>query len=448
MAKTYKKNFKNVYKLPLYSKLEFWILVAIVVAVALTLIARFFDNSIIQNLKIFSYVSVATLTTVRAYSLVKRVIRAKTVKNFILETSSERAITKNLLSTMTVNRLQDTPFISVPNVDVSFCASKTKRINVKIEKLAGMYEVERLTEDINSSFRGKLSNFAVTSSIVTTDGLTYNFILEDVATDKTFCPRKIEDLKAEKYKIKLQNDLIIDLSERAHIAIWGKTGSKKTTVLFGMILQFLTMNADLYFLDGKREFSAFETFYQSEKIGSTVDDVLNLLDVVLKIVDERQTIMKNESQKREKIGLKASDVGLRPVVLIADEIGSIVAQMDNKQSKKFVNGLVAIIQRGRSVGVSIIASTQDPGVDTLPSKIRQQFSTRILLGSSNGDTQRMAFGEVATAGDVEDFQGFYISDGLTNQPLKFFVNDLYSYNFNDLRAFKECYKIGQKVEYD
>ncbi|MFG7388867.1 hypothetical protein ACGO3R_13725 [Lactococcus lactis] len=31
----------------------------------------------------------------------------------------------------------------------------------------------------------------------------------------------------------------------------------------------------------------------------------------------------------------------------------------------------------------------------------------------------MAFGEVATAGDLEDFRGFYTCDGLTNQPMKF-----------------------------
>ena len=101
-------------------------------------------------------------------------------------------------------------------------------------------------------------------------------------------------------------------------------------------------------------------------------------------------------------------------------------------------GWLLLSSVGRSVGVSVFASTQDPSVDTLPQKIRQQFSTKILLGSANQDTQRMAFGEVATKGDVEDFRGYYISDGLTQQPMKFFVCDLYSYMFNDLKAFKNA----------
>ena len=58
-----------------------------------------------------------------------------------------------------------------------------------------------------------------------------------------------------------------------------------------------------------------------------------------------------------------------------------------------IESLVAIIMKGRSVGVHVVLATQDPSTDTLPSKIRSQFSTRILLGSANQETQRMAFGK-------------------------------------------------------
>ena len=305
-----------------------------------------------------------------------------------------------------------------------------------------MYELDKLTEDINSSFRGKLGAYAVTSAMVTTNGLFYKFVLEDVGTDKTWRPATMDDIKAEKYIIKLQKGLKVNLSERAHIAVWGKTGSKKTTVLFGIILQLFSMGADVRFIDGKDEFSSFKDFYPSDKIVSDIDPVFEQLEDILAIIKECQQIMADEVQKRQKIGLKASEVGLQPVVLVADEIGSIVALMDSKQSKKFVADLTAIIQRGRSVGVSVIASMQDPSTDTLPQKIRQQFATKVLLGSANSDIQRMAFGEVATAGNVEDFRGFYMCDGLTNQPLKFYVCDLYSYGFNELEAFKKAYKLG------
>lgn len=427
MAKVYKKNANNVYKLPLYSQKWFWLLVALVVSVAFSvLFSKWFLGVVIAVMFWWGY------------TVFKRITKAGSLNKYLAELSAERAITKSLLATMTVNRLQDTPFISVPKVEVS--DSRPRLLEVGVEKLAGMHDIDKLTEDIDASLRGKLGNYAVTSGMITTDGLNYKFVLEDVASDKTWRPKSPKDLKMKKYHLKLQKGLVINLADRPHIAIWGKTGSKKTTVLLGMILQLFSQGADLRFLDGKNEFSAFEEFYPSNKIASTVEDVQTQIDDLLKLIDERQKIMSSEVRKRQKMGLKASEVGLQLVVLIADEIGSLVALMDNKQQKKFINGLVAIIQRGRSVGVSVFASTQDPSVDTLPQKIRQQFSTKILLGSANQDIQRMAFGEVATKGDVEDFRGYYISDGLTNQPMKFFVCDLYSHGFNNLKAFKKALK--------
>lgn len=439
MAITYKKNAQNVYKVPFY--VQFWTWWALVLALAILSLLLGLVVSI-KLVQVVLWSLVAILTIWRAYSLTKSVIKAKTIGKYITEKKAEKAITKSLLATMSVNQLRDTPYISVPRVTVG--ASLPSCVKVKMEKLPGMYEVEKLTEDINSSFRDKLGAYAVTSAIVTTDGLFYKFILEDVGSDKTWRPRNFDDIKAEKYVLKLQEGLSINLSERPHIAVYGRTGSKKSTVLLGWILQLFAMYADVRFLDGKDEFSAFKNFYPSEKISSEIDDVFNQLDDILEIVKKRQKIMSNEVRKRKKIGLKASDVGLRPVVLIADEVGSLVALMDSKQSKNFIADLTAIIQRGRSVGVSVIISTQDPSVETLPSKIRQQFSTKILLGSANADTQRMAFGEVATVGNVEDFRGFYICDGLTTQPMKYFVCDLYSHNFNDLEAFEKAYNLGLK----
>ena len=129
---------------------------------------------------------------------------------------------------MTVNRLQDTPFISVPNAAV--CDRRPSHLQIYIEKLAGVYDVnmEKMTEDINSSLKGTLKNYAVTSGLITDDGLSYRFVAEDVGTDKTFRPVSLDDLITQPYHLKLQEGLIINLSERPHIAIYGRTGSKTT----------------------------------------------------------------------------------------------------------------------------------------------------------------------------------------------------------------------------
>ena len=126
---------------------------------------------------------------------------------------------------MTVNRLQDTPFISVPKV--RGLRQQTSTLEVGVEKLAGMHDIERLTEDIDASLRGELGNYAVTSGIVTTDGLSYKFVLEDVASDKTWRPKSFKDLKMKKYHLKLQEGLIINLADRHILQFGGKQVAKK-----------------------------------------------------------------------------------------------------------------------------------------------------------------------------------------------------------------------------
>jgi len=138
---------------------------------------------------------------------------------------AERAITKSLLATMSVNQLRDTPYISVPRVTVG--ASLPSCVKVSMEKLPGMYDIEKLTEDINSSFRGKLGAYAVVSSRITDDGLYYKFVLEDKGSDKTWRPKSLEEMKKKSHEIKLQNDLIINLADKPHIIAWGKSGSGK-----------------------------------------------------------------------------------------------------------------------------------------------------------------------------------------------------------------------------
>ena len=438
MATTYKKNNRGLYRIPLYTRVNLWLMLLIVIGVLLAMLNQFIDLTLYT---ISFWLVISILIIVRLILLIKDVKSYNGFRKYIKCKKIEQYIIKTLLSTMTLNKLKDTPYISVPTVTVS--DSLPEYLTVKIEKLPGMYDLEKLTEDVTSSFRNKYSKYAVTSSMTTTDGNYYSFILEDVGTDKTWTPKTIDDIKNKPYVVTLQKGLTISLAERPHISVWGKTGAKKTTTILGLILQLLP-NSDIRFLDFKNEFSAFASFYPKDKIVNEIDQVQPLLDEILEIIKKRQKLMSEKSRELGKIGLKASDIGLKPLVLIADEVGSIVALMDSKQQKKFISSLTAIIQRGRSVGVNLIIGTQSPSVDVLPQSIRSNFSTKILLGSANSDTQRMAFGEVATKGNVEDFRGYYISDGLTIQPMKFYVNDLYSYGFNELTAFQKAYGLRKE----
>ncbi|MFV5784231.1 hypothetical protein ACHLJU_09920, partial [Pediococcus acidilactici] len=88
---------------------------------------------------IVSFSLVSILVFFRLFSLTNELFKAVTIRRYITQRNAERNITKSLLATMSVNLLQDTPFISVPKVTV--CDSRPSHISVEIEKLAGMYEI-------------------------------------------------------------------------------------------------------------------------------------------------------------------------------------------------------------------------------------------------------------------------------------------------------------------
>ena len=60
------------------------------------------------------------------------------------------------------------------------------------------------------------------------------------------------------------------------------------------------------------------------------------------------------------MGRTAADLNYRPLVLLVDEIGAILATMAPKSQKEMIESLVAIIMKGRSVGVHVVLATQDP----------------------------------------------------------------------------------------
>ena len=442
MARIYKRNSNNVFKLPLYSRFSVWYLISLF-SFLLSILLYSINLVDVRVITIFIFVIINIIIFIIT---IKRVALSENIVTLCYELKCERAIKKSLLATMTVNRLQDTPHVSVPDVSVSF--SLQKQIEVRIEKLAGMYDLDRLVEDVNASFRGRFSNYAVVSSRVTEDGLLYKFVLEDVASDRTWRPHSLDEMKQKSHEIKLQEDLTVNLADKPHIIAWGKSGSGKSTLLLSIVLQLFLSGSDVYFVDPKDEFSAFKEFYPSDKIADETDSILSLLRNVCRRLKERQKILRKAVTKQQKLGLRAFDIDLAPIVVVADEIGSAVAAMDSKQKKEFLSLLTQIVQKGRSVSVFCIVATQSPKTDTtLSSDIRSQFATKILLGSSNGDTQRMAFdGDVATKGNVERFKGYYICDGITNDnPMLFNVTDLHTYDLVSLDNFKKAYQSKENI---
>lgn len=347
-------------------------------------------------------------------------------------------IVRALLSTMALDRRRDTrKFITSPVVAVT---KSPARLKIVVEKLAGMHDLDGLSEDISAVLGG---GYAVVSDRVSPDGSKFVFYAEDVSQNLAFVPRSIKDLKQRPYMLTLQKGLEINLASSPHISCYGASGSGKTTFLLSLIAQLFGSGSKVYFLDGKTEFYSFSSFYPRERMAEDSEEAIKILHEITEIITQRQKIMAEAIQRRARLGLRGYDVGLKSVVVVADEVGSMVASMDSKTKKKFVADLTQLVQKGRSVSVFLVMATQSPNADILPTSIRAQFSTRILLGSFAPETARMVFnGQSLDVGEPEKFTGYYISDGVTAQPQRFFVPNLYEHNLSSINTFKALYKTG------
>ena len=329
--------------------------------------------------------------------------------------------------------------IEVPDVEVT---TKSDEITVEIERLAGMYDMDNIKTDVNSSFKDKYSDYVVTTARVADNETKFIFVLENVGNDKTFTPKTLEDLNTGDYRVKLQEGLTINLEERPHIAIFGKTGSKKTTTLQVILLQLALSNAELYAVDGKDELRSVGFIFK--EYASEPEDILKVTDKLIERLNARQTKKPKKEQTMNQTGLKASKCGFKPIVLVTDEVSAVLAAMDKKQQAQFLANVTQIVMKGRSLGIFWILANQDPSTNVFPQSIRSQFTTKILLGNANQDTQKMALGEVATIGDIEDFRGYYMTDGLTKQPQKFFVPNIFKHGLNNIETFRRTREGGKR----
>ena len=440
----YRDRFGN-YTRPVYYQYFFWLCLFFVTFISSNEIYNLLNLSILTSLILFSGLALIFLLIFGLIWLGVRLVQCRGIINYWNLSSVEEEIRNNLLRIKVANRLRSMDYVEIPAIWATYDG---KVVNLRIRKLAG-YEtanLDSLVELVNSSFdNAKFKNFVVTTKLISDDRRWFKLVASDLGTNRTFIPNNINDLIQKPYFLTLQEDLTINLADEAHIICWGKTNSGKSTTILTAVAQLLSYSADLFFIDGKEEFSSFSVFYPKEKIVSTSSDVLRLLNWVCEEeIPRRQKIVADAVKQNNILGLRGYDIGLRPLVIVADEIASVISGLDSKQKKVFNSSIAQIVQKGRSISVFLVVGTQSPAVTVLSQDIRSQFAVKILLGSANKDIQRMAFDESTATEQVEKFTGFYTCDGITVNPEKFFVPNLFQNHLENLDTFSRLYKYGKE----
>lgn len=315
------------------------------------------------------------------------------------------ALTRAFLDVQSVNPMLKTSLVGVPWIEI---LASDGVLEVKIERLPGLDEDEKLAELISVATRKDWEAFEVVDFWREPGGVYSVFILEDVGSDKRLDVTSVISSTVP-FKIVLQKGLIVDFEKSPGLGLFGKSGAGKTTTLLSFLAQFLAGGSQVYLVDGKNELQALSNVLQR---ASGVSDVLSMLGYVVAQMEQREDFLGKEGARQQRLGLKASDVGLTPLVVAIDELGALVASAQAKEKAELIALLTQIALKGRSSGVILVVASQFASVDTIPNAVRSQLSTKILLGGAPAELVRMVFPTASPgARSARQFEGFVYIDG-------------------------------------
>lgn len=208
-----------------------------------------------------------------------------------------------------------------------------------------------------------------------------------------------------------------------NMLIGGEPGSGKSTLLNGVVAHAaLSLDCRLCLLDGKQVELGQWRKCADVFVGPDIARALLTLKRLQTVMDNRY---------RYLLALELRDVSrgdrLRPIVVAIDEIAYFSATAgDKKTQEQFSNLLRDLVARGRAVGVIVIAATQRPSSDIIPTSLRDLFAWRFAGRCTTDSSSDIVLGhgwasKGWTANSISPMNqgaGLLIAEGGTPQMIK------------------------------
>jgi hypothetical protein len=166
----------------------------------------------------------------------------------------------------------------------------------------------------------------------------------------------------------------VSLPER-NLLLGGEPGAGKSVALSQLVATAaLDPACELFLLDGKLvELSRWAPCAQASA-GVDVAEGVALLDELRAEMDARYQVLLGEGRRK----VEAGD-GLRLRLVVVDELAHYLHGGDRKLTQAFAQSLRDLVSRGRAAGVIVVAATQKPSADVVPTYLRDLFGFRWAL---------------------------------------------------------------------
>ncbi|MGB6161481.1 MAG: FtsK/SpoIIIE domain-containing protein [Pseudonocardiaceae bacterium] len=207
----------------------------------------------------------------------------------------------------------------------------------------------------------------------------------------------------------------VRLAERNLLAA-GEPGAGKSVGLNLIVAHAaLSLDCQLILVDGKRvELGVWrrcaETF-----IGPSITDAIDLLKHLQAVMDTRYDELLDTGHR------KITRESGQPVVLVVfDELAYFSATIgEPRQQKEFIALVRDLVARGRAAGIIVVAATQRPSADIIPTSLRDLFGYRWAFRCTTDASSDVILGhgwasEGYTAADIDPTArgvGWLIAEG-------------------------------------
>jgi hypothetical protein len=149
----------------------------------------------------------------------------------------------------------------------------------------------------------------------------------------------------------------------------------------------LDPDVDLYLFDGNQVEFAPWAACATRTVGPDMGQAVDVLGELAVEMDARYAVLLGEG--RRKI---APGDGMRLIVVAVNELAFYTATGDRKQRAEFADRLRDLVARGRAAGIIVLAATQRPSSDVVPTSLRDLFGFRWALRCSTPDASDTILG--------------------------------------------------------
>jgi FtsK/SpoIIIE family len=166
----------------------------------------------------------------------------------------------------------------------------------------------------------------------------------------------------------------IALPER-NVLLGGEPGSGKSGAMALLLAAAaLDPSVKLILLDGKLVELACWAGVADRSVGPDLNEAIDVLAEVQAELDRRLLTLLANRRRKLTPGL-----GLPLLLVVVDELAFYVNAPDRKLAAEFAGRLRDLVARGRAAGIVVLAATQKPAAEVIPTSLRDLFGFRWAL---------------------------------------------------------------------